>query len=153
MTDDKLEKEVTEYLNTQTLPKIDDFVYLVIKNLIFGFAEPREKRIEELENKIADIKANCDLAIEGKDVKIMELEQQISKTKDLQEELEKQNKELKEQIEKMKRCANCKKGNCSYSSFSIDKNGKKTFHNWNEEKGDFCNTGYKSDYKYWELAE
>ena len=29
---------------------------------------------EELENKIADIEANCDLAIEGRDVKIMELE-------------------------------------------------------------------------------
>ena len=29
---------------------------------------------EELENKIADIKANCDLAIEGRDVKVMELE-------------------------------------------------------------------------------
>ena len=57
-----------------------------------------EKRIEELEkenellgercnqllkdkgdltDQIADIKANCDLAIEGRDVKIMELEQQI----------------------------------------------------------------------------
>jgi hypothetical protein len=33
----------------------------------------------ELENKIADIKANCDLAIEGRDVKIKELEQQIEK--------------------------------------------------------------------------
>ena len=43
--------------------------------------------IAELENKIADIKANCDLALEGRDVKIMELEQQI---------------------EKMKCCGNCK---------------------------------------------
>lgn len=40
------------------------------------------RRITELyENKIADIKANCDLAIEGRDVKIMELEQQIEKMK------------------------------------------------------------------------
>ena len=37
-------------------------------------AEPRE-------NKIADIKANCDLAIEGRDIKIKELEQQIEKMK------------------------------------------------------------------------
>jgi chromosome segregation ATPase len=38
----------------------------------------------ELENKIADIKANCDLAIEGKDVRIMELEQKLEQTeKDL----------------------------------------------------------------------
>lgn len=29
--------------------------------------------ITELENKIADIKANCDLAIEGRDIKIKEL--------------------------------------------------------------------------------
>lgn len=32
--------------------------------------------IAELENKIADIKANCDLAIEGRDVKVMELEKE-----------------------------------------------------------------------------
>ena len=31
--------------------------------------------IAELENKIADIKANCDLAIEGRDIKIKELEE------------------------------------------------------------------------------
>lgn len=37
--------------------------------------------IAELENKIADIKANCDLAIEGREVKIKELEQQIEKMK------------------------------------------------------------------------
>ena len=34
-----------------------------------------DNRIAELENKIADIKANCDLAIEGRDIKIKELEQ------------------------------------------------------------------------------
>ena len=42
----------------------------------------------ELENKIADIKANCDLAIEGRDIKI--------------KELEKENAELKKEIEKHK---------------------------------------------------
>jgi hypothetical protein len=36
---------------------------------------------ETFENKIADIKANCDLAIEGRDIKIKELEQQIEKMK------------------------------------------------------------------------
>ena len=35
-----------------------------------------EKRIAELENKIADIKANRDLAIEGRDIKIKELEKE-----------------------------------------------------------------------------
>ena len=33
------------------------------------------------EQQIADIKANCDLAIEGRDIKIKELEQQIEKMK------------------------------------------------------------------------
>ena len=36
------------------------------------------EQITELENKIADIKANCDLAIEGRDIKIRELEEKIS---------------------------------------------------------------------------
>ena len=35
-----------------------------------------DNRIEELENKIADTKANCDLAIEGRDIKIKELEKE-----------------------------------------------------------------------------
>ena len=34
-----------------------------------------------LTDQIADIKANCDLAIEGRDIKIKELEQQIEKMK------------------------------------------------------------------------
>jgi hypothetical protein len=35
--------------------------------------------ITDLENKIADIKANCDLAIEGREVKIKELENENKK--------------------------------------------------------------------------
>ena len=64
--------------------------------------------IAELENKIADIKANCDLAIEGRDLKIDELEQKLEQTeKDLADyqfnypkikELEKENAELKDLI-------------------------------------------------------
>ncbi len=38
--------------------------------------------IKQQEEQIADIKANCDLAIEGRDVKIMELEKQIEKMKE-----------------------------------------------------------------------
>ena len=59
----------------------------------------------ELENKIADIKANCDLAIEGRDIKIKELEQKLEQTeKDLADyqfnypkikELQQENAELK----------------------------------------------------------
>ena len=67
----------------------------------------------ELENKIADIKANCDLAIEGRDIKIQELELELTVQKDqLQEEtnlhlhaeeyiksLEKENEMLKGDLE------------------------------------------------------
>ena len=66
--------------------------------------------IAELENKIADIKANCDLAIEGRDLKIDELEQKLEQTeKDLADyqfnypkikELQKENEELKKQGDK-----------------------------------------------------
>ena len=61
--------------------------------------------IERHKNTIAyaeDIKANCDLAIEGRDIKIDELEEKNSYMFDtiaLQEQ----------QIEKMKCCANCEK--------------------------------------------
>lgn len=74
----------------------------------------------ELTDKIADIKANCDLAIEGRDIKIMELEEENERLKGDLELWESGGcratnifecgvvKELKEQIEKMKCCANCK---------------------------------------------
>lgn len=68
-----------------------------------------------LTDKIADIKANCDLAIEGRDIKIKELEQELTVQKDLLQEetnlhlhAEEYNKSLEQQIEKMKCCANCK---------------------------------------------
>ncbi len=69
----------------------------------------------ELENKIADIKANCDLAIEGRDIKIKELELELTVEKDQhQEEInlhlhaEDYIKSLEQQIEKMKCCGNCR---------------------------------------------
>ena len=68
----------------------------------------------ELTDQIGDIKANCDLAIEGRDVKIKELENQV---KDLEWQLQEvakdndyyqaENKRLEEQIEKMECCGNC----------------------------------------------
>lgn len=86
------------------------------ENLLIKYAE--------LENKIADIKANCDLAIEGRDVKIKELTDRL-------EDLQEQNSEMfntialqEQQIEKMKCCANCSKYDrynrvCSRTKFSI----------------------------------
>ena len=80
------------------------------------YADIAEKRIEELENKIADIKANCDFALEGRDIKIKELEQELTVEKDQhQEEInlhlhaEEYTKSLEQQIEKMKCCGNCKR--------------------------------------------
>ena len=61
-----------------------------------------------VEEVVADIKANCDLAIEGRDVKIKELEEQNSEmfiTIALQEQ----------QIEQMKCCGNCKHFNKLYN--------------------------------------
>ena len=68
----------------------------------------------DLTDKIADIKANCDLAIEGRDVKIIELEADNKlleqRGSDILKELLDKNKrckELERQIEKMKCCDNC----------------------------------------------
>ena len=76
--------------------------------------------IEALENKIADIKANCDLAIEGRDMKIKELEQELTVEKDLHQEetnlhLHAENyiKSLEQQIVKMKCCGNCGNKRCT----------------------------------------
>ena len=65
MTREEIVKEAQEQVNYCTPLYPECF----IQGYLAG-AEPRE-------NKIADIKANCDLAIEGRDIKIMELEQQI----------------------------------------------------------------------------
>lgn len=68
-----------------------------------------------VEEVIADIKANCDLAIEGRDIKIKELELELAVEKDLHQEeselhlhAEEYIKSLEQQIEKMKRHCNCK---------------------------------------------
>ena len=60
-------------------------------------------------DQIADIKANCDLAIEGRDVKIKELEQELTVQKDLLQEetnlhlhAEDYIKSLEQQIVKLK---------------------------------------------------
>lgn len=92
MTKDELYKEAKVYANATERKASREIVQIAY----IDAATPREKRIEELgqENrllgercnqllkdkgdltdKIADIKANCDLAIEGRDIEIMELEE------------------------------------------------------------------------------
>ena len=130
MSEEELEKEVTEYLNTQTLPKIDNIVYRVIKNLIFGFAEPREKRIEELKKQL-DLKEKA-LSKAKKETK--RIADRVNKDR---RRLIRRKTELEAQIEKMECCYNCSKwydGECEESPKS------KTF---------FC-ADFKCD--KWELA-
>lgn len=62
-----------------------------------------EKRITELENKIADIKANCDLAIEGRDIKIKELETENAKLKSVVEFQQSSNMKRHFEIQKLER--------------------------------------------------
>jgi len=51
-----LEQEIEKYLSGQTMCNCDNVSYRNIKNLILGFAEPREKRIAELEAQIEKMK-------------------------------------------------------------------------------------------------
>ena len=67
------------------------------------YVDIAEKRIEELENKIADIKANCDLAIEGRDVKIKELEQENNKLLDVINNQDVKIADLEEQIKQIEK--------------------------------------------------
>ena len=80
------------------LNKVDEKT--AYENLLVKYAE--------LENKIADIKANCDLAIEGRDIKIMELEQENNKLLDVINNQDVKIADLEKKLEKMKCCANCK---------------------------------------------
>ena len=111
-------------------------------------------RIAELESKIADIKANCDYVLEGKEVEYREerkklcdefenmktgLESQIAELKDhLAEEVELHLhaedyiKSLEQQIEKMKCCGNCR-GVCNSDDVAC-----------------FCKN---NNFKLWEIKE
>ena len=67
-----------------------------------------------LTDQIADIKANCDLAIEGRDIKIKELELELTVEKDLHAEevelhlhAEEYIKELEKENEEMKKGLGC----------------------------------------------
>jgi chromosome segregation ATPase len=58
-----------------------------------------EHYIDELEEKIADIKANCDYVLEGKDVEIMELKEHHKK---VCENLTNTHRNIREQLTKAK---------------------------------------------------
>lgn len=101
----ELEEQATKLYGNLVYPKTH--IELYVDGYLAG--------AKELENQIADIKANCDLAIEGRDIKIKELELELTVQKDqLQEETnlhlhaEEYIKSLEQQIEKMKCGQNCK---------------------------------------------
>ena len=88
------------------------------------------KNLTEQEEKIADIKANCDYILEGKEIeyreernklcadfenmkaglesKIADLEWQLQEVVKDNDNYQAENKKLEQQIEKMKCCGNCK---------------------------------------------
>ena len=62
---------------------------------------------------------------------------------------------LEAQIEKMRCCNNCSYKHCDCSSQGIDPDGNHWFHNWNEEKEGYCDTGKGkfARYQLWEITE
>lgn len=69
----KLERRAKEWL----IKDKGGSIIQSLVNLIKEFTEPREKRIEELEDKLA----NADYQLEGRDNEIAKLEAQIEKMK------------------------------------------------------------------------
>ena len=109
MTKEELEKEAKEDVDSlnsidlvsSTMIAIDKYGAYKLGRYdgYLASAEPREKRIAELEDKLA----NADYQLEGRDLEI---------------------KELKAQIEKMKCCFNCKHSRTEYEHCRTDKHEK-----------------------------
>jgi 3'-phosphoadenosine 5'-phosphosulfate sulfotransferase len=154
MTEEQKAEELQELKETlaQTIEN-DEVAYETLKLHDQEEIGMLNSKVTKLENKIADIKANCDLAIEGRDIKIMELEEENNKLLDVINNQDVKIADLEQQIEKMKNCGNCKYGYCGGSSISIDKDGNRTSHNWNEEKQAYCDVGKNGKYQCWELEE
>ena len=102
MTKEELKQEAEKSLDK----RLGTYAYIrkqdCYTNYVDGYidsAEPREKRIAELEEKLA----NADYQLEGRDLEI---------------------KELKEQIEKMKCCFNCKHSRTEYEHCKTYKHEK-----------------------------
>ena len=150
MTKEELKQEAEEYFKSicgdyneeyERTGKRHYFVGYDIKDAYLASAEPREKRISELEEKIS-ILLSCKNCPENKGGYICEKEyenkclaQKIQYIKELQEE----NAELKSQIEKMKCCSNCK--NCRRKFIK-----KNVFENT-------CKVEHCRNYDKWEIKE
>ena len=83
MTKEELEKATgQELIDERDYCGVDGYYGDYLDN-VNAEMHKRFNRLAELEEQIADIKANCDLAIEGRDIKIMELEQENNKLLDV----------------------------------------------------------------------
>ena len=136
MTEEELEKATgQELIDERDYCGVDGYYGDYLDN-VNAEMHKRFNRLAELEEQIADIKANCDLAIEGRDIKIKELELELTVEKDQHQEeinlhlhakeyiksLEEENNklldvinnqdvkiaDLEKQLEKMRNCKNCK---------------------------------------------
>lgn len=121
MTKEELEKETEEWLDKRYLK--DMGVRKPCKQAYLAGAEPREKRIEELEECIKDLQKDC----ENKTNVIADYTNKLAICNTSIAELE-------AQINKMKRCEICKHhssiSGCSYHSECMKdckKNGMKLF--------------------------
>lgn len=106
MTKEELEKEAEENSFRYTLDKPwaceverKQIMAHFEKGYLAG-AEPREKRIAELEDKLA----NADYQLEGRNLEIKELEMQLKREKNLSQCMSDHNEQLRELIQKMKCC-------------------------------------------------
>lgn len=85
-----LEQEIEKYLSEQTLCRCDSVSYRNIKNLIFGFTEPREKCIAELEKENAELKSIADFQTSSNMDRYFQLKrskEQLTKAKEIIREL------------------------------------------------------------------
>ena len=108
MTKEELEKATgQELIDERDYCGVDGYYGDYLDN-VNAEMHKRFNRLAELEEQIADIKANCDLAIEGRDIKIMELEQENNKLLDVINNQDVKIADLEKQLEKMRNCKNCK---------------------------------------------
>ena len=86
MTKEELEKATgQELIDERDYCGVDGYYGDYLDN-VNAEMHKRFNRLAELEEQIADIKANCDLAIEGRDIKIKELELELTVEKDQHQE-------------------------------------------------------------------
>ena len=154
----ELEEKLTEKVTLESLDVVSGKITELEEataNLEY-LREGRDNEITELEKEYKVLTQN----LEDTEIVNKALENEIAELggRCLQLQKDKGNlidrcRDLEAQIEKMKNCGNCKYGYCGGSSISIDKDGNRTFHNWNEEKQAYCDIGKNGKYQCWEIKE